>query len=216
MPKSPPSDLVFFDLETTGLDPDLHEIIEIAAIRTSPDGLTEKARWHRLVRPEHLETATLEALQVNGYEPDRWKLEAVSLYEGLMGLANLCMPLEDRDVSLVAHHAAFDWSFARPCLSIFGLKDPLNCRIRCTQSMATPLKESWIVESTSLEALCTYFGISNQGAHRAMKDVERMRGVYLKLLEMYSTAFFRGMGLGNLLPLLEIAPGLSRSEREAR
>ena len=38
------------------------------------------------------------------------------------------------------------------------------------------------VVSPKLEALCTHFGISNEGQHSAMRDAERMLEVYRKLI----------------------------------
>ena len=52
--------LVFVDVETTGLDETRHEIIEIAVIRGSQT-------YHRKVQPQHIETASPRALEINGF-----------------------------------------------------------------------------------------------------------------------------------------------------
>lgn len=43
--------LVFLDLETSGLDPSVHEILEFGAVITDMD-LNELARFHRVIQPE--------------------------------------------------------------------------------------------------------------------------------------------------------------------
>lgn len=42
---------VWLDLETSGLDPRVHEILELGAVITTPD-LFELSRFHRVIQPE--------------------------------------------------------------------------------------------------------------------------------------------------------------------
>lgn len=65
--------IIITDVETTGLDPyqDHHEIIDIGAIAVDHD-LTEIARFSQKVLPDHIQTATPKALEVNGYDPALW------------------------------------------------------------------------------------------------------------------------------------------------
>ena len=53
--------VVFLDLETTGLDPDRHEIWDIGII--NEDG----KEWNPLIYPVHPETADPTSLRMNGY-----------------------------------------------------------------------------------------------------------------------------------------------------
>lgn len=53
--------IVFLDTETTGLDPERHELWDIAVI--DEDG----HEWNALIRPEHPETADPTSLRMNGY-----------------------------------------------------------------------------------------------------------------------------------------------------
>ena len=48
-------DLVFVDVETTGLDPDRHELIEVAAVRVHPHTLEPLDHLSVRVVPERLE-----------------------------------------------------------------------------------------------------------------------------------------------------------------
>lgn len=72
-----PSEIVFFDLETGGFDPDKHAIIQIAAIAVDANSLVELETFERkLMFPKS--AATEEALKVNSYDPYVWEREAIS------------------------------------------------------------------------------------------------------------------------------------------
>ena len=62
--------LAVVDFETTGLDTDKHEIIEIAVLLRYPAGNEDFFSWK--LHPEHIETAEPRALEINGYNPANW------------------------------------------------------------------------------------------------------------------------------------------------
>lgn len=63
--------IVFFDLETSGLDPERHEIIQIAAIAVQRGDFRELERYETYVAFD-LDKADAAALEVNGYKPELW------------------------------------------------------------------------------------------------------------------------------------------------
>ena len=68
--------LTVLDTETTGLDADIHEIIQIATISyvVSAEGdryVTKK--FEEKINPERLHTASEKALEVNGFTLEEWK-----------------------------------------------------------------------------------------------------------------------------------------------
>ena len=80
--------VLFIDLEMTGLDASVHEIIEVAALLTHPPEFTIETSYYTKVIPEHIATADPEALAVVGYDPKLWK-DAIPLHQMLTDISRL-------------------------------------------------------------------------------------------------------------------------------
>lgn len=167
-------DLVFLDIESTGLDPDTHEIIEIAACRQAND-FSKPACWvdHKTT-PLHIDRADAKALEINKYSADVWREKAIPLKNALEDFVMLC----EGDVTLVIQNPTFDWGFIRSALKKFNLKPSIDYHIIDVASMVWPYVMRGLIESVSLEKTCDYWDISNAGAHGARRDVERLMSVY--------------------------------------
>lgn len=98
-------DLVVFDLETSGLDPRVHEVLEVGAIRVAPDLQTERGVFERRFRLERPGDADPAALAVCGYSLERWR-DAVDRATGLRELAAF-----SQGALLAGFNVAFDWGF---------------------------------------------------------------------------------------------------------
>jgi DNA polymerase III epsilon subunit-like protein len=170
-------DVVFVDLETSGTDPSVHEIVEIAAIRLTADLQTEKARLEKKITMRHPERAEAKALQVNGYTPQEWR-HAVPVRVACVDFAAMV----DDDCIWVGHHPQFDEIFLRAAYLAEGLILPSFKTTIDTISIAWPLVLAGYLERVQLESMCTKYGISNAGAHRALADVQRTVRLYAKLL----------------------------------
>ena len=59
--------VVFLDVETTGLDPRAHEIVEIAIVALDGQVLLDTK-----VKPQNIEAASPRALEINGYNEADW------------------------------------------------------------------------------------------------------------------------------------------------
>jgi len=92
--------LVFLDIETTGLDPDVHQVWEIATA-------TEGSAVGSSVVPHDLRTADPEALRLNGYWARRHLLDNTS--------ANVDQVLRQllTGATIVGANPAFDAAFLR-------------------------------------------------------------------------------------------------------
>jgi len=157
-------DFIFLDIETTGLDPRKHVVIEIAAHRPST------GQWfERKVQVSSMDLALAEpkALAVNGYNEADWA-GAVPYDHALADLREFCRSAH----RVVCWNPVFDMGFLA-----------IDHHVLDVASMA------WIMlrpASLRLAAVCDLLGISNEGEHRARRDVERMVAVYERLTQMHS------------------------------
>lgn len=170
-------DLAFLDLETTGLDPTRHEIIEAAVVRVDGRTLRELDSVSVRIAPAHIERADPEALQVNGFDPSTWGggalEEALLAVEPLLEGANVagCSVARFDIPFLMAAYDLLCW--ARPKLG----KHQLNIESLCWALLARGQ-----VKSLSLGALCDFHGVSNEGAHGALVDCRRALEVARRVL----------------------------------
>ena len=104
--------LAFIDVETTGLDPAHHEMIDIGLIYTTLDG-EELGRLFLRIHPEHPERAGEVARSINGYSEARWNaLDARDPGEAAQRiLAFHREQAATRRFILTAYNAPFDRAF---------------------------------------------------------------------------------------------------------
>ncbi|WBL36472.1 exonuclease domain-containing protein [Tepidiforma flava] len=66
--------LYVVDLEMSGPNPQVHEILDIAGVRAAlAPGLPEEESWSARVRPKRIGNAVPAALKVVGYSPKEWR-----------------------------------------------------------------------------------------------------------------------------------------------
>lgn len=178
-------DVVFFDTETSSLDPYTGEILEIAALRMAANLQYEKARLEMKCVMTRPESAEPRALEVNRYSAAEWKRDAKPIRVALVDFA----PLVDADVILVGHNPHFDWAFMREAYRREGLVFPSVKYVIDTVSIVFPLVMRGDLAKLSLESVCARYHIPNDGAHRAMADVRRLAMAYAALLGMKPPRF---------------------------
>jgi DNA polymerase III subunit epsilon len=173
--------LAFIDVETTGTDPNVHEIIEIAAIivRLKDDTLTITDQIDLKVQPKHIESADPVALRVNGYNEADW-LFAVSLEEAMKSFAQ-----KVEGAVFVAHNVIFDHAFVSAAFERTGVENTMHYHKLDTISMAFGvLHNSDDMSKLSLRALCQHFEIENKDAHSAYADAYATYELFKKLLKL--------------------------------
>ncbi len=104
--------LSFVDVETTGLLPCYHEMIDIGMIVTDLEGVEIDRLFIRL-QPQHPERTSEGARAVNAFDPKRWsELGALSSKDGVERIVSFHQRVaKGRDVLLVAYNAHFDAAF---------------------------------------------------------------------------------------------------------
>lgn len=65
--------LAFIDLETTGIDETRHETIDLGLLVVDQETLKIRHTLEAKIKPEHIETASPKALEINGYNEKAWK-----------------------------------------------------------------------------------------------------------------------------------------------
>lgn len=177
---------IYLDTETTGLDPATHEVIEVAVVReeveypyTQPGKIT--LMWSRKVAPQHIETASPEALRVNGYTPEAWanaqpfSAIAGELVEHLKG------------GTLIGHNPKFDVGFITAELKRAGVEPKVSHRTIDTTTVAFM---AWGLDGKlklSLDNLRKHLGLSSEGAHTAQQDALDCREVFYRALAVRAT-----------------------------
>lgn len=178
-------DLLFVDVETTGLDDSRHELLEVAAIRTSSDGLTVISTYEAKIKPLHIEAAEPKALQTNGYTPEEWTDDKCVPREVIAGeLTKMA-----QNTVLVGQNVSFDEGFLTAFFKELGVKPPWGYHKIDTVSLAWPYFLNTSLEGLSLGKLCTYLGVTTAPTHRASADVAACRAVYLKLMTQWNGTF---------------------------
>lgn len=178
--KPEPKKFSIIDLETTGLNPHQHEIIEIGLVVTQAPEFQIEHEQAWKVRPEQLETADPKALEIAGFNPKLWK-KAVSLSTALAELAELTV-----DSIMVAQNISFDWNFLQEAFLQTGVEDKMHYHRLDLLSMAyARLFYTGKVERYGLAFLAEYFGVALErtNRHGALEDARATYEIFVKLMK---------------------------------
>jgi DNA polymerase III epsilon subunit-like protein len=159
----------FLDCEFGGLDPELHDITEIAVILTDYR-LVELASWERKVsaRPHRI---TPEAAALSGYDAAVWAAEARPVREVLTELAAL-LP-KDKVVVPAGQNVRMDVQFLEKAYRACGIAWPFDYHVidLATLYYAWSLVAGETVSALSLRQAATTAGLVDGAVpHRAAAD----------------------------------------------
>jgi ATP-dependent DNA helicase DinG len=158
MTQSPQTRYVLLDFETTGLDPESSEIIEIGAILC--EGFTEVSRYHTLVKPSHEIPRMISDLTGITNE---MVADAPTLKDVAVAFAEY---LEQHPI--VAHNSSLEQGFLDHHLSplVSGIAYTVHNSI---DPLALLLPDQ---PSHSMESLRKWAGVDLENSHRADKDCQ--------------------------------------------
>lgn len=172
--------LIFLDLETTGLQVQKHEIIEIGALKVNckkPFNIVEELEVK--VKPKSIEKADKKALKVVRYTSEEW-IRASSLEEALAKLEEF-----GRNGVLVGYNVNFDWAILNRAYYSLGTTDPFYYHRLDVMPMAyCKLYGKHSLKRFSLGEVCKYLKVKRENEHRALSDAKTTYLLFKKLMEM--------------------------------
>jgi ATP-dependent DNA helicase DinG len=180
------TNFVALDLETTGLDFDKDEIIEVALVRFVNGAATDTLDF--LVRPQQEVRAFIYGLTgINAHE-----LAAAPVFADMAGKIRAFIG----DSPVVAHNAQFDAKFLRTALAKVGI--PLD--EHPFLDSLTAARIAWqTVANHRLETLIQHLGIERESAHRALPDAKACGELFWQAQQIFEQmGAFSQWHLGNL------------------
>ena len=174
-------DLVFIDLELTGLNLD-HEIIEIGGLIVDQKDLSIKEEFNFKISPTHIENADPVSLKMVHYNGEDWK-DSIPLITGLRKLETLAY-----GKILIGFNSAMDWARIEKAYLDNGITQPPFYYLHPDISGMCYIKllDAPGVVKFSLAELCKYFGIERDKSleHNALEDAKTSFELYKKIVNM--------------------------------
>jgi len=164
----------FVDVETTGLDPAVHEIIEFAVV--FEDGSSSSFK----LLPDKLESADPVALTVNGFNPSAWE-DSFSQEQGAKEIAKLL-----NECILIGHNIKFDYGFIETLCKKHQCQLNISYHTIDTVSLAYMIMAPKGLNSLSLKSVCEFLGIKPEAdIHRASEGAARAKAVFEALASRF-------------------------------
>ena len=184
---------LYFDCETTGVDPVKNDIIQFSGIIEIDN--VEKEKFDIKMKPMSFDNVDIKALSVSGNtmetikefdDPEKCYNEIVSLFDKHINKYDK----SDKFV-VCGYNVKFDIDFLTQffkkngndyLFSYFGVtKDPINI-INYLIGMGKIR-----VDNYKLETMCNYFGVKIENAHDAMEDIKATKLLIDKIDELLDT-----------------------------
>lgn len=176
--------LAFIDTETTGTNPDIHEIIELAVIiakqverpgRGPSLEVVEECEWK--IKMERPEKAEEQALRVNGYNEVDWMF-AVERKAAMADFGK-----KTQGCIFVSHNLTFDYNFVMRAFEETGVENLMHFGKLDTISIAfARLYDAPVATRFSLRALSELLKVENPKAHTALADTRTLFQCYKKMM----------------------------------
>jgi exodeoxyribonuclease-1 len=176
--------IVFFDFETSGLNPEVHEITQVAACAVDIKDWEIVEEFECKVEFDE-RRAEPRALKINHYDPEVWGLQAINEREAfkqfdrflrrhgtVQRTSQYGQPY--RMTRMAGHRSQFDTDFLRQWYIRFRSFQPAEFLSLCTLQLA--MWYDYICPGDApvdykLVTLCAHYGIELSKAHDALSDV---------------------------------------------
>lgn len=163
---------VFLDIETTGLNSQNDEIIEIAALVANAEEI--KSKWSVLIKANVL--LPVKITELTGITSEMLRMGDEELVCALLHLSEIIA-----GKAVVCYNKKFDIAFLENAFRKNGMICPIG---KVTDVLSLARKRVVDIQNYKLGSLAEYFGISCEKRHRALADCEILYEVFLKLNEI--------------------------------
>ncbi len=179
------------DLETTGLDPNNCEVLEVAIVPLNPDFTisTDIPEFSCRIRAEHPERADLTALNTNHLNPT----EGEKMIDVRAELVQWAVENGITSITPLAHNLAFDMAFMKTAFPEFSRI--FTHHGRDSMRLALSMNDVFHVQqsdmrfgSVSLQSLKLALGVEGDVQHNALEDARDTAHVYRKLMALLRAA----------------------------
>ena len=179
------------DLETTGLDPNNCEVLEIAIVPLNSDFTisTDIPEFSCRIRAEHPERADLTALNTNHLNPT----EGEKLSDVRAELMQWAMENGITSITPLAHNLAFDMAFVKTAFPEFSRifthhgRDSMRLAYILNDVLRVRGDEE-MFSSGSLKSVKTVLDIEGEVQHHALEDARDAAHAYRKMIAMLDMA----------------------------
>jgi DNA polymerase III subunit epsilon len=171
-----PERTVALDTETTGLGPEFHRLLEVAALEFHPETGAILTPYHEVINPQR--DVPAEAAAVHGWTTEKLQDKPlfVDIADGLLEFVD--------GAHVVIHNAPFDVGFLDTELARAGKPKLTDVAASITCTLRT--SRTWVRAKThTLDVLCDRYGIdkTKRVLHGALVDCELLAAVYPHLME---------------------------------
>ena len=166
------------DVETTGLDFHIHEIVEIGLIVVDQKTFKIIDEWNVKVKPSHIKTGAASAIKFCGYNKLGWA-NAMDLKEAMKIYSK-----KTKDAIFLAQNSFFDWAFISEAFKDTGVEDHTDYhRVDLFSIGWSKANDFPKLKEFSLSGMCRYFEIPEEPMpHRAVNGAKKAYEVLRKLM----------------------------------
>ncbi len=179
-------DLAILDLETSGINPQKHSVLEIGIVPLDD----KKPIFHCYVRPINICWTDFAKKNFQRFL-HKWETEAVSATEALKLLeAYVSENFNNRKLTLIGHNIGFDVSFLKKLASDAGLEEIpyFSHRAIDTHTLLFLLNMKGKIPDSALssDGAFSHFGIEVQNSlrHTALGDAAATKELFRKVISL--------------------------------
>lgn len=104
--------IAFVDVETTGLNPGYHEMVDAGIVISTLDG-EKRSQLHCRIMPDHPQRASREIQTINGFTEERWnEFDALSKSDAVQQIQQfISTTTKKKNLLFCAYNESFDYPF---------------------------------------------------------------------------------------------------------